>query len=204
LEIFKARILGVDVIHNNRYDNQMKIHSFSNSNNVGKLGEAIFHQVLKKSRVGKFRDVTGDRSYQSKGIDFLIEKGNIGIDVKLDIQTDKTGNIAIEKISKKQNDNIIKKGWAYTSEAHLIAYMYMDSKNFDWVIFFFTTEGARTLIDDYEERPNAIKESFNYGYESVIVRVPINELTHITCIRFPIIGNLGRENINIIKNIILH
>jgi len=179
----------------------MKIHSFSNSNNVGKLGEAIFHQVLKKARVGKFKNVTNEKAYQSKGIDFLIEKGNIGIDVKLDIQTDKTGNIAIEKISKKQNDKIIKKGWAYTSEAHLIAYMYMDSKSFEWVILFFTPEEARTLIDDYEDRPNAVKESFNYGYESVIVRVPIAELTHITCVRFPIIGNFGRENINIIKEL---
>lgn len=178
----------------------MKIHSFSNSNNIGKLGEAVLHQVLKKAKIGKIKDVTNDKTYQKKGIDFIIEKGNIGIDAKLDIQTNNTGNIAIEKISKRQNGEVIKEGWAYTSEAHLIAYIYMDTSSFEWVIIFFTPEEARDLIVQYEGKPYAVKESFNYGYESVIVRVPVAEVS-FPMIRVPIIGKFEVVGI---KEFILH
>jgi hypothetical protein len=164
----------------------MKIHNFSNSNNVGKLGEAVFHQILQKSGLKNIQDVTSKKTYQAKGIDFLV--GDIGIDVKLDIQTDKTGYIAIEKVSKKQDGVVIKQGWAYTSEAHLIAYMFMDTKSFEWVIFFFTPEEARGLIDEYENVPYAIKSSQNYGYESVIVRIPVSEIK-FKILRLPIVGD---------------
>lgn len=180
----------------------MKTHSFSNSKNIGKLGEAVLHNLLKKAKVGNIIDVTEDRAYQSKGIDFIVEETNTSLDAKLDIQAVNTGNIAIETISKFQNGKTIKPGWVYTSEVNLVSYMYMDTKTHEWCLIFFTLKQAEQLIKDYEHKPNAKKRLRNYDYESEIVKVPIHEIGFLPTIKIPVVGNPSQKEIKKLKELL--
>jgi len=180
-----------------------KVHTFTASKNVGNMGEALMKEILKKSKVGKYIYVAENPQYQKLGIDFLIRKNNIGIDSKFDTQTGTTGNIALETVSRMKDGEIIKHGWAYTSKAHLISYIYMDLHAREWVMFLFTTEKARELINEYKDKPNAVKTANNYSYNSEIVRVPVVDIQNLFNARFPILSAAPTRETKKVKEFIL-
>lgn len=142
------------------------IHNFANSNGIGAIGEAVFYSLL--SELGDVTNVSTDRTYQKKGIDFLLD--GVGYDTKLDTRAASTGNIAIETISRRQNGVVKAKGWALTSHADCVVYMYL--KGLDWNIMLLTKE----TIADILTKGYPVRSAKNYSYESEVVLAPIKDL----------------------------
>lgn len=71
--------------------------NFWNDLGRGKVGEKIFCNVVADKGYEIF-DLSNDKVYQKKGVDFKIKKGlkEILVDVKTDYIMHKTGNIFLE------------------------------------------------------------------------------------------------------------
>ena len=154
-------------------------HNFVSSNSIGGIGEAIFFLLL--SELGKVKSVVSDKKWQKKGIDFILE--DVYYDVKFDTKAHSTGNLALETVSKRKDGEVLKSGWAHTSQADCISYMYL--KNMEWSMYFFTPEEVRSFVSNEEYSTKVIK---NYGYESEVVLVPIEDLSHKLNLVFPVVG----------------
>ena len=92
--------------------------NFFNDLNRGKVGERIFIEIMAE-RGWEIEDLSNDKTYQKKGVDFCVKKGNqrLMIDVKTDYVMYKTGNIFLEL---KDGPRV---GWAKKTEADLIFYI---------------------------------------------------------------------------------
>lgn len=170
-------------------------HSFTTSNTVGGIGESLFlmfaSKVLRKS---KLENVTRKKTWQSKGIDFLID--TIKYDVKFDIKAASTGNLALETISKSKDGDVHKEGWIYTTEADCIAYLTL--KDTEWVLYFFTPQELKNLVNKYTESRKSV---FNYGYNSEVVLVPLTDLTYKQTVSMPLVGEPSARDKNLFKKI---
>lgn len=170
-------------------------HSFVASNSIGGIGEALFFtfasKYLKKSKI---EDVSKKKEWQKKGIDFRID--SIGYDVKFDTKAASTGNLALETVSKAKDGEVHKEGWAYTSEADCIVYATL--VGLDWAFYFFTRNEILHLIDKHTENRKSV---YNYGYNSEVVLVPKDTLSHKKIALVPLIGNPKKEHSNILKEV---
>lgn len=92
--------------------------NFFNDLDRGKIGERIFSDIVEE-RGWTLEDLSNDRSYQKKGVDFFVRKENqeLMVDVKTDYVMYKTGNIFLEL----QDGPRV--GWAKKTEANLIFYI---------------------------------------------------------------------------------
>lgn len=84
----------------------------------GKSGEQVFINVAQDLGY-EVEDLSNNRHYQKKGVDFRITKGNkqLMVDVKTDYLMHKTGNIFLELSDGPRQ------GWARKTEADLIFYI---------------------------------------------------------------------------------
>jgi hypothetical protein len=169
------------------------VHNFVASNSVGNIGESIFFLLL--SKLGQVVSVVKDKKWQSKGVDFVLEE--VYYDTKFDTKAFSTGNLALETVSRKKDGVVVKEGWVHTSEADCIAYMYLE--NTDWSIFFFTPEEIKRLATTRGYETKVIK---NYGYESEVILLPIEDLSHKLKMTFPVVGEV--PDIEIIKKVHKH
>lgn len=157
----------------------MATHNFITSNSVGGIGEAILFSVL--SRLGPVDSVVKDREWQKIGVDFILE--NVWYDSKLDTKAFSTGNLALETVSKKKDGQVLKRGWVYTSKADCIAYIFLEG--LAWSIYFFSTDEMLELIKSESYKVKSIK---NFGYESEVILVPIEDLSHKKKMSVPVVG----------------
>lgn len=132
------------------------------------------------------QDVSMDREYQYRGIDFVSTDG-VTYDVKYDTRAAETGNIAVELVSRKVNGIIERKGWLYTSDADFIVYVYQWYGK--WVAKLFTLADLRRLATarGVPQRP-----VYNKTYEGLVALVPVSTTTDIPQVEFPLVA----ENIN--------
>lgn len=154
-------------------------HNFVSSNSVGGIGEAIFFSLL--SELGEVKSVVSDRKWQKKGIDFILD--DVYYDVKFDTKAHSTGNLALETVSRRKDGEVLKSGWAHTSQADCISYMYL--RNSEWSMYFFTPDEIKTIVSNESYDTKVVK---NYGYESEVVLVPIEDLSHKLNLVFPVVG----------------
>lgn len=158
------------------------IHNFVNSNSIGGIGESIFYTLL--SRLGTVESVTSKKEWQKKGVDFLLD--GVKYDTKFDTKAFSTGNVALETISRKKDNEVIKYGWVHTTEADCIAYIFLE--NVTWSTYFFTPEEMKGLVANPDYQTKEIK---NYGYESEVVLIPLQDLSYKLKLNFPVIGDTG-------------
>lgn len=165
-------------------------HNFVNSNSIGGIGEAIFYTLL--SKLGEVKAVTKDKEWQKMGVDFILD--GVFYDTKFDTKAFSTGNVALETVSRRKDGKILKDGWAYTSEADCISYIFLEGSH--WSIYFFTPVEIRTFVDsgDYE-----VKSIRNYGYESEVVLLPISEMGKKLKMTFPVVGEV--QDMSILKKV---
>lgn len=168
-----------------------KLHTFSASNGVGSIGEALFYALL--SRLGKVTSVVKDKTYQSQGIDFLLD--GIGYDTKFDTMAASTGNVALEVVA---NDVSGKIGWALGTQAHCVAYIYRDG--LDWVSLFFRPQEMKKLCA--REYPH--KTARNPRYSSEVVLVPLADLDYKKPVRLPILGEPSESSLVQLEKIHRH
>ncbi len=92
--------------------------NFWNDLDRGKVGERIFCNVVADKGYEIF-DLSNDKAYQKKGVDFRIKKDSkeILVDVKTDYIMHKTGNIFLE------TQDGPRVGWAKKTMADLIFYI---------------------------------------------------------------------------------
>lgn len=158
------------------------LHNFVNSNSIGGIGEAIFYTLL--SKLGEVKAVTKDKEWQKMGVDFILD--GVFYDTKFDTKAFSTGNVALETVSRRKDGKILKDGWAYTSEADCISYIFLEDAN--WSIYFFTPVEIKTVVEceDYE-----VKSIRNYGYESEVVLLPLADMGHKLKMTFPVVGDVS-------------
>lgn len=142
------------------------VHKFVNSLKAGKIGESFFLTLLHASDV-VYTDVTDDKDYQKKGIDYLI--GSKSVDIKFDMRSGDTGNLAFETVSRRRDGILYKEGWLYTSLAD--SFVYVTILQASVVFFLFSKQDILNLLPLGKTRVVN-----NYGYESEIVAVPISLL----------------------------
>lgn len=157
-------------------------HNFVNSNSIGGIGEAIFYTLL--SKLGKVESVVKDKKWQKMGVDFILD--DVYYDTKFDTKAYSTGNVALETVSRRKDGEVIKEGWAHTSEADCISYIFLE--NDMWSIYFFTPEEIQRIVEDSDY---AIKSIKNYGYESEVVLLPLEDMGHKLKMTFPVVGDVG-------------
>lgn len=171
-------------------------HNFVNSNSIGGIGEAIFYLLL--SKLGEVKSVTKDKFWQKKGVDFILE--DVYYDTKFDTKAFSTGNVALETVSRRKDGETLKDGWAFTSEADCITYIFLE--DLSWSMYFFTPKEIKEFVDEDGYTKKSIK---NYGYESEVVLVPLGDLSHKLKLQVPIVGDFteihGIEKVhNYLKN----
>lgn len=93
-------------------------YNFFNDLERGKPGEQIFVRVAEELGY-KVDDLSDDKHYQKKGVDFRINDTNrsLLVDVKTDYRMHKTGNIFLELADGPRE------GWARKTKADLIFYI---------------------------------------------------------------------------------
>lgn len=153
-------------------------HNFVNSNSIGGIGESLFYLLL--SRLGKVKSVVSDKKWQKMGVDFILD--DVYYDTKFDTKAFSTGNIALETVSRQKDGVVLKSGWAHTSQADCIVYIYLE--NTDWSMYFFTPDEVRKLVD----RNYPVKTIKNFGYESEVVLLPIEDIGNKLKLTFPVVG----------------
>ena len=128
---------------------------------AGKAGENKAAQLLEQ-RGWNVEDVSQNKEYQQKDIDFIVAKDGIEttIEVKTDAQMARTGNFFIEI----EQGN--KKGWYYYCEAEFL--FYLDSQNRIFHIFKF--EDLREYMRTYNSklRTASLKDGYRTIYGTLV------------------------------------
>lgn len=103
------------------------VHNFNKSINIGEHGEQIIKSYLEANPdVLDVIDVSKDKSYQDKDIDFIVKlKNGENISVELKTDTYDTGNIFYEAISN-QEYNVL--GCMIKSKARCLFYYFIKTK----------------------------------------------------------------------------
>lgn len=168
-------------------------HSFLTSNSVGGIGEAIFLSLMDK--LGKkVKNVSSTRSWQKRGIDFIVDE--VTYDTKFDLKAASTGNMAVETISRQKDGVVHKEGWLKTTEADCIVYIFKN--DLSWKMYFFTIDQLEELEAEYTDNK---KEVFNYGYKSEVVLIPLSALEGKPYLEMPIVGEVPTEQLELIGRV---
>lgn len=96
---------------------------FENDLAIGKRAEErVKETLLQKGH--NIEDVSNDKYYQSKDIDFILSKGNIytTLEIKNDIRSNETGNVFIETYNRN-NQSRNAEGWFCYCEASFICFV---------------------------------------------------------------------------------
>lgn len=129
---------------------------------MGVIGETLLYSLLSVSGT-PITDVRSQKEWQTKGVDFIWN--GLKMDAKFDTQTPRTKNIALETISVRKGEEIVKRGWIYESQADVIVYIYLWGESWKFVIF--TPEEARNII--LPEHKRSLVRNVNYTGEVVLV-----------------------------------
>lgn len=103
------------------------VHDFNKSINVGDNGEQIIKSYFENNpNIVDVIDVSKDKKYQDKDIDFIVKLKN-GEDISIELKTDTydTGNIFFEAISNKEY-NVL--GCMIKSKAKCLFYYFIETK----------------------------------------------------------------------------
>nr|DAO48218.1 MAG TPA: putative endonuclease [Caudoviricetes sp.] len=116
--------------------------------NIGSIGECIFEQRARLKGY-EVKDLTGDKDYWEKDIDFLVRNPATNesryIEVKTDLRLYETGNLYIELENTHSKEG---KGWFNFSEADIIAYCNYGAPAKE--IYLFSFDDLRTVIENGE------------------------------------------------------
>ena len=113
----------------------------------GKIAETAVKEHL-EARGHTIIDVSEDKEYQVKDIDFILDDGNqkTTLEVKLDNSFSSTQNIFIEDYSIK--DGVCRRGWLQYCEAQYICFY--DTRNREGIIVDFPK--ICSLLDEYAQQ----------------------------------------------------
>ena len=103
------------------------VHNFNKSINIGNCGEEIIKSYLESNpNIVDVTDVSKDKEYQDKDIDFIVKLKN-GEDISIELKTDTydTGNIFYEAISNKEYKVL---GCMIKSKAKCLFYYFIKTK----------------------------------------------------------------------------
>lgn len=143
-----------------------KIHNFNKSINIGDYGEQIIKAYFETNpNIVDVIDVSKDKKYQDKDIDFIVKLKN-GEDISIELKTDTydTGNIFYEAISNKEH-NVL--GCMIKSKAKCLFYYFIKTKEL-YIIDFKAYKKwvnknnarfARKKIKNINRRGNGITHS---------------------------------------------
>lgn len=128
---------------------------------AGKAGESAAALLLEQ-RGWSVEDVSQNKEYQQKDIDFIVAKDGIEttIEVKTDAQMAHTGNFFIER----EQGN--KKGWYYYCEAEFL--FYLDSQNRIFHIFKFEDLREYIRANDTRLRTASLKDGYRTIYGTLV------------------------------------
>ena len=103
------------------------IHNFNESINIGNYGEQIIKYYFENNpNIADVIDVSQDKRYQDKDIDFLVKlKSGENISIELKTDTYDTGNIFYESISNEEH-NVL--GCMIKSRAKCLFYYFIKTK----------------------------------------------------------------------------
>lgn len=155
-------------------NNENKYFGFAAQLKVGKIGEALAKKALQKIYpTMSILDVSDDKYYQQKGIDFLLKRKfgrkcrPIKVDVKTDWTEQWTGNIAYEiwsNIGKKE-------GCFITSEADYFVYVFA---NYDYVVLM-DMQRLRAYVDPKIDQYRHCKIK-NYRAVGEVALIPLRDI----------------------------
>jgi hypothetical protein len=137
------------------------VHNFQQSINVGKSGEEIMYQYLRK-KYEDVVDVTKQKQFYPLDIDYVCsnKRGeNTLIEVKTDTYTGRNGNIFLETWSNVEKE---KQGWPYYTEADEIWYYAVGTP---YAYVFKGGEQLLELLELFLEEGEE-KDVWNKGYTS--------------------------------------
>lgn len=139
---------------------------FKDDLEVGKRAEKLVAAAL-AARGHKVIDVSDDREYQRRDIDFILESPNgqqTTLEVKNDLRSDQTGNVFIETYSA---NNYSRKGagWYYYCDATYLAFV-QEKKGIAHIVAFAELQ---SYIDN--NNPRQCRSPFSEGYV-----IPIDKL----------------------------
>lgn len=141
------------------------VHNFKKSINTGYCGEQIIKSYFETNpNIADVIDVSKDKAYQNKDIDFIVKfKNGDSVSVELKTDTYDTGNIFYEAISN-QEYNVL--GCMAKSKAKCLLYYFIKTKEL-YVIDF---KAYKKWVNDNNERfaKKKIKNVNRYG----------NDITH--------------------------
>ena len=140
----------------------------------GKVGEDLAMSYMQ--RLGyEVTDVSGNRNYFYKDIDFLAKKGDIrmAIEVKTESRTAKTGNVCIEDITNKA---LNKPGWIHYTESTHLFFVEKQTR----IIHCVRTDELRQLFHDEKANLKRLEldtlEGGKYFKTGVIYLMPLDKL----------------------------
>lgn len=138
--------------------------------NNGKQGENLFKQIM-ESRGYTVEDVSGNKEYWDKDIDFIITSPTTGsvktFEVKYDFRINKTGNLYLEIANIHSKGG---KGWYEFCQADYLAYG--DAANGTFYI---------VPLLELRERVNKLHpRQVNCGFDSVGLLVSLSDISGIT------------------------
>lgn len=123
------------------------VHNFNKSINIGDYGEQIIKSYLEANPdVLDVIDVSKDKSYQDKDIDFIVKLKN-GEDISVELKTDTydTGNIFYEAISN-QEYNVL--GCMIKSKAKCLLYYFIKTKE----LYIIDFKAYKKWVNENNER----------------------------------------------------
>ena len=143
----------------------------------GKVGEELAMSYMQ--RLGyEITDVSGNRIYWAKDIDFLAKKGNerMEIEVKTESRTAKTGNVCIEDVSNVQTS---KPGWIHYTESTHLFFVEKQTR----IIHCVRTDELRQLFEKEKASLKRLElsnmENGRYFKTAVVYLLPLDKLRRL-------------------------
>ena len=154
-----------------RLNSPIKPYSFGTQNSMGKMGEIILDNWLRKNY--KILDVSEVRKYQDIGIDRIVMRHDgttVNVEYKFDIASSRTGNLFFETVSIDRNNL---PGWGWQSQADYWIFLFPDME-----VLVVKPGMLRNLI--WQSRENIVdKEVQNSNYKTLGIPIPLSEVRKI-------------------------
>ena len=143
------------------------IHNFNESINIGDYGEQIIKSYFETNpNVVDVIDVSQNKDYQNKDIDFLVKlKNGEYISVELKTDTYDTGNIFYEAISNKEH-NVL--GCMIKSKAKCLFYYFIKTKE----LYIIDFKAYKKWVNENNQRFTKKKIKILINVEMVL-RIPL-------------------------------
>jgi hypothetical protein len=160
-------------------------YSFAQQRSFGKWGERCVLKHLEEHKdIQSVRDVSEEKEWQEKGIDFIIEgQGNDNYwtaDVKLDMLHQRTGNLFIETMSSAK-----KEGCAITTKADKFLYFCPKNKKTnpgEGTLYYLDMRMFQNWYKENEgelRKQELLRSVKNEGYESEGIAMTIELLQEL-------------------------